>query len=72
MTETERNIHRAAILAILMKLDDDRLLEGISDIQLGKLLDCNRTTAWRYRQALPAVREELKRLKERIESDTKI
>jgi len=54
---------KAARLMILAMLDAAGHLAGCSDAELGHALSVRRETAWRYRRALAATRDEYERIK---------
>ena len=63
---TQRSATRAARLYALYRLQHDQQLAGLSDIALAKLLGVNRTTAWKYRQALPLVEAAYQALQHKL------
>jgi len=58
---------KAARLMILALLDAAGHLAGCSDAKLGHALGVRRETAWRYRHALAAARDEYEQIKQKLE-----
>lgn len=67
-TNPTRGESKAARLMVLARLDAEEKLQGLSDIQLGKIFGIRRETAWKDRQALARTEALYTRIKTRLET----
>lgn len=67
-TDPTRGESKAARLMVLARLDAEGQLKNLSDIQLGKVFNIRRETAWKDRQALARAEALYTRIKAQLEA----